>query len=60
MIGAIRSAKHRIQIKKVSYDPSLFKLLVSPIRHPTERDESDDIEDEKLNKRFDKQNKKSD
>lgn len=47
MLRVIRSAKRSVQVKKVAYDPNLFKLLFIHDPHPTEKDESDDIEKEK-------------
>ena len=45
MIGAIREIKRRVQMPstKVSYCPNLFKATIK-VKHPTEHDESDDLE----------------
>ena len=42
----IRNIRH-IQIKKVAYHPNLFKAILTFEKHPTEYDESDDIEYQK-------------
>ena len=42
----IRNIRH-IQIKKVAYAPNLFKAIITYEKHPTEYDESDDIEYQK-------------
>ena len=42
----IRNIRH-IQIKKVAYHPNLFKAILTYEQHPTEYDESDDLEYQK-------------
>ena len=42
----IRNIRH-IQIKKVAYHPNLFKAVLTYEKHPTEYDESDDLEYQK-------------
>ena len=42
----IRNIRH-IQIKKIAYTPNLFKAIITYEAHPTEYDESDDIEYQK-------------
>ena len=42
----IRNIRH-IQIKKIAYTPNLFKAIITYESHPTEYDESDDIEYQK-------------
>ena len=44
----IRNIRH-IQIKKVAYHPNLFKAILTYEQHPTEYDESDDLEYQKNN-----------
>jgi len=44
----IRNIRH-IQIKKVAYHPNLFKAVLTYEKHPTEYDESDDLEYQKNN-----------
>jgi|TARA_R110002020_G_scaffold85926_6_gene212032 hypothetical protein len=44
----IRNIRH-IQIKKVAYHPNLFKAILTYEKHPTEWDESDDLEYQKNN-----------
>ena len=43
MIGVIKSVR-RIQIKNIAYHPHLFKAIIIKETHPTEHDESDDLE----------------
>ena len=44
MIGVVRLIR-RIQLEKISYSPKLFTAIkTTEIKHPTEYDESDDIE----------------
>ena len=51
MLGAVRVAKRLVQKGPVQYDPNIFKQLIILGNgwhiHPTEMDESDDIEKEK-------------
>tara|TARA_R110002110_G_scaffold157843_1_gene354905 strand:- start:142 stop:303 length:162 start_codon:yes stop_codon:yes gene_type:complete len=42
MIGVIKSVR-RIQIKNIAYHPHIFKAIIKET-HPTEHDESDDLE----------------
>ena len=44
----IRNVRH-IQIKKVAYHPNLFKAVLTYEQHPTQYDESDDLEYQKNN-----------
>ena len=47
MIGVVRLIR-RIQLEKISYSPKLFTAIkTTEIKHPTEYDESDDIENAK-------------
>ena len=50
----VKSVKH-IQIKQISYCPKLFQAIVTYQPHPTEYDESDDLEYQKniINKLID-------
>jgi hypothetical protein len=45
-MNAIRRIKH-IQIKQISYCPELFDAIMTMEIHPTEYDESDDLEYQK-------------
>jgi CRISPR/Cas system-associated exonuclease Cas4 (RecB family) len=51
----IKSVRH-IQIKQVAYCPNIFKAIITYRPHPTEYDESDDLEYQKelMNKLIDK------
>ena len=44
MLGVIREAKRVIQVNNIQYCPNLFKAIIMKPNHPTEHDESDDIE----------------
>ena len=44
MLKAIREAKRVVQYKQVAYCPNLFKAVIIKNTHPTEYDESDDLE----------------
>ena len=44
MMGIVREAKRHVQLKQVAYCPNLFKAVITKKSHPTEHDESDDIE----------------
>ena len=46
MIGIIKAVRH-IQIKNIAYHPHLFKAIITYEIHPTEYDESDDLEYQK-------------
>ena len=50
----VKSVKH-IQVKQISYCPKLFQAIVTYQPHPTEYDESDDLEYQKniINKLID-------
>ena len=49
MIGVIRSVRMRILLqKKIPYCPNIYKAIIYQGLHPTEFDESDDIEHQKL------------
>ena len=46
MNGLVKSVKH-IQVKQIAYCPKLFKITIEYEPHPTEYDESDDLEYQK-------------
>jgi hypothetical protein len=48
MIGVVKAVR-RVQVKKIAYCPNLFKAIITyeMHSHPTEHDESDDIEAQK-------------
>ena len=46
MNGLVKSVRH-IQVKKIAYAPKLFEMLIEYEPHPTEYDESDDLEYQK-------------
>ena len=46
MIGLIKAVR-RVQVKQIAYCPNLFKAIITYEMHPTEYDESDDIEAQK-------------
>tara|TARA_R110000824_G_scaffold157869_3_gene331402 strand:- start:2976 stop:3164 length:189 start_codon:yes stop_codon:yes gene_type:complete len=46
MIGVIKSVR-RVQVKQIAYCPNIFKAVITYEMHPTEYDESDDIEAQK-------------
>ena len=47
MIGIIKAIRH-IQVKRVAHNPNLYKAIITyEMHHPTEYDESDDIESQK-------------
>ena len=43
MNGLVKSVRH-IQIKKIAYTPQLYTAIITYETHPTQYDESDDIE----------------
>jgi hypothetical protein len=50
MLGVVRATKRLVQKGQVQYDPNIFKQLIikgNGWDHPTEKDESDHIEEEK-------------
>ena len=42
----VKSVRH-IQVKQISYSPKLFEAIIQYEPHPTEYDESDDLEYQK-------------
>tara|TARA_R110000824_G_scaffold297595_1_gene485831 strand:- start:157 stop:375 length:219 start_codon:yes stop_codon:yes gene_type:complete len=46
MNGLVKTIRH-IQIKKIAYTPQLYTAIITYEAHPTEFDESDDIEAQK-------------
>lgn len=46
MNGLVKAVRH-IQIKKIAYTPQLYTAIITYEAHPTEYDESDDIEAQK-------------
>ena len=46
MICVIKAVR-RIQVKQIAYCPNLYKAVISHLPHPTEFDESDEIEHQK-------------
>jgi len=46
MNGLVKSVRH-IQVKQIAYCPNLFKAIITYEPHPTEYDESDDLEYQK-------------
>ena len=46
MLGIIKKVRH-VQVKQVQYCPNIFKAIITYEMHPTEYDESDDIESQK-------------
>jgi len=46
MNGLVKTVKH-IQVKQISYCPKIFEALITYEPHPTEYDESDDLEYQK-------------
>jgi len=46
MNGLVKTVRH-IQVKQISYSPKLFQAIITYNPHPTEYDESDDLEYQK-------------
>tara|TARA_R110000824_G_scaffold6531_2_gene30166 strand:+ start:1899 stop:2093 length:195 start_codon:yes stop_codon:yes gene_type:complete len=46
MNGVIKAVRH-IQVKNIAYHPHLFKAIITYETHPTQYDESDDLEYQK-------------
>ena len=46
MNGLVKSVRH-IQVKRIAYCPNLFQMIIDYEPHPTEFDESDDLEYQK-------------
>ena len=46
MNGLVKTIRH-IQVKQISYAPQLFQAIIEYEPHPTEYDESDDLEYQK-------------
>ena len=46
MNALVKTVKH-IQVKQISYCPKIFEALITYEPHPTEYDESDDLEYQK-------------
>ena len=46
MNGLVKAVRH-IQIKKIAFTPQLYCAIITYEAHPTEFDESDDIEAQK-------------
>tara|TARA_R110000824_G_scaffold18039_3_gene72241 strand:- start:1054 stop:1323 length:270 start_codon:yes stop_codon:yes gene_type:complete len=46
MNGLVKSVRH-IQIKQIAYSPKIFQAIIDYETHPTNYDESDDIEYQK-------------
>jgi len=46
MNSLVKSVRH-IQIKKIAFSPQLYTAIITYETHPTEYDESDDIEHQK-------------
>ena len=46
MNGLVKAVRH-IQIKKIAFTPQLYSAIITYETHPTEYDESDDIEAQK-------------
>jgi hypothetical protein len=46
MSSLVRSVRH-IQVKQISYCPKIFQAIIDYTPHPTEFDESDDLEYQK-------------
>jgi len=46
MNGLVKSIRH-IQINKIAFSPQLYSAIITYESHPTEHDESDDIEAQK-------------
>ena len=46
MNGLVKSVRH-IQVKKISCNPKIFQALINYEPHPTEFDESDELEYQK-------------
>jgi hypothetical protein len=45
--SAIFKKIHHVHLNKVSYSPELFKSVIINKSHPTQYDESDDLENQK-------------
>ena len=45
--GLVKSVRH-IQVKRISFHPKLFEAIITYQPHPTESDESDELETAKL------------
>lgn len=46
MTSVVKAVRH-IQLKQISYCPKLFEAIITYEPHPTEYDESDDLEYQK-------------
>jgi len=46
MTSVVKAVRH-IQLKQISYYPKLFEAIITYEPHPTEYDESDDLEYQK-------------
>jgi hypothetical protein len=46
MNALVKSVRH-IQVKQIAYCPKLFQMIIEYEPHPTEYDESDDLEYQK-------------
>lgn len=46
MNGLVKSVRH-IQVKQISYCPKIFQAIIDYEPHPTEYDETDDLEYQK-------------
>ena len=46
MNGLVKKVRH-IQVKQISYCPKIFQAIIEYEPHPTEYDESDDLEYQK-------------